>query len=63
MGPFLKNANGNHFLLVPVYPFSKWVEAHVVPSLHSWHRAEFLEDIMHRWGKPRFVRMAHGSEF
>ena len=54
---------GNCFLLVVVNPFSKWVEARPVPSLRSWCAAEFLEDIMHRWGKPRYVRTDHGSEF
>ena len=46
-GPFPKDADGNLFLLVAVDPFSKWVEARPVPSLHSWCAAEFLEDIMH----------------
>ena len=51
-GPFPKDADGNRFLLIAVDPFSKWLEARLVPSLHSWRAAEFLEDIMHRWGKP-----------
>ena len=54
-GPFPKDANRNQFLLIAVDPFSKWVEARPVPSLHSWQAAEFLEDIMHQWGKPRYV--------
>ena len=62
-GPFPKDADGNRFLLVAVDPFSKWVEAWPVPSLHSWRAVEFLEDIMHQWGKPRYVRTDHGSEF
>ena len=62
-GPFPKDSNRNQFLLVLVDPFSKWVEAHPVPLLHSWCAVEFLEDIMHRWGKPRCVRMDHGLEF
>ena len=41
------DSNGNHFLLVTVDPFSKLVEVRTVPSLYSWHAAEFLEDIMH----------------
>ena len=63
MGPFPKDRDSNCFLLVAVDPFSKWVEACAVPLLHSWRAAEFLEDIMHRWGKPRYQRMDHGSEF
>ena len=61
-GLFPKDADGNRFLLIMVDPFYKWVEARPVPSLHSWRAAEFLEDIMHRWGKPRYVRTDHGSE-
>ena len=62
-GPFPKDANGNRFLLVVVDPFSKWVEVRAVLSLHSWCVAEFLKDIMHWWGKPRYVWTDHGSEF
>ena len=62
-GPFPKDADANRFLLVAVDPFSKWVEARPVPSLHSWRAAEFLEDIMHRWGKLRYVQTDRGSEF
>ena len=62
-GPFPKDADGNRFLLIAVDPFPKWVEACPVPSLHSWWAAEFLEDIMHRWGKLRYVQTDHGLEF
>ena len=47
-GLFPKDGDGNQFLLVVVDPFSMWVEACAVPSLHSWCAAEFLEDIMHQ---------------
>ena len=62
-GLFPKDADGNRFLLVAFDPFSKWVEARPVPSLHSWRAAEFLEDIMHQWGKLRYVRTNHGLEY
>ena len=56
--------DGNRYLLVAVDPFSKWVEARAVPSLHSWRAAEFLyDDLVARWGKPRWVRTDNGSEF
>ena len=62
-GPFPQDGDGNRFLLVAVDPFSKWVEARAVPSLNSWRAADFLQEIMGRWGKPRYVRTDHGSEF
>ena len=63
-GPFPADADGNRYLLVAVDPFSKWVEAAAVPSLHSWRAAHFLyEQVMSRWGKPRYVRTDNGKEF
>ena len=45
-------------------PFSKWVEIYAIPSLHSWRAAEFLyEDLVARWGKPRYVQTDNGAEF
>ena len=43
-GPFPSDADGHRYLLVAVDPFSKWVEATPVPSLHSWRAADFLYD-------------------
>jgi len=34
-----------------------------VPSLHSWRTAEFLYDIIARWGKPKWVRTDNGAEY
>ena len=45
-------------------PFSKWVEVHAVPSLHSWRVADFLyDDLVARWGKPCYVWTDNGAEF
>ena len=45
-------------------PFSKWVEVRAMPSLHSWRAAEFLyNDLVARWGKPRYVWTNNGAEF
>ena len=63
-GPFPEDLDGNRYLLVAVDPFSKWVEAAAVPSLHSWRAADFLcERIVVCWGKPRYIRTDNGSEF
>ena len=63
-GPFPADEDGYRFVLIAVDPFSKWVELRPVVSLHSWRAAHFLyEDIVGRWGTPRFVRTDNGSEF
>ena len=63
-GPFPTDDEGNRYLIVAVDPFSKWVEATPVPSLHSWRAADFLyHRIVTHWGKPRFIRTDNGSEF
>ena len=52
------------YLLIAMDPFSKWVEIHAMPSLHSWRAAEFLYDnLVARWGKPHYVRTDNGAEF
>ena len=44
--------------------FSKWVEIHAVPSLHSWRAAEFLHnDLVAHWGKLHYIRTDNGAEF
>ena len=64
VGPFPWDEDGNHYLLVAMDPFSKWVEIHAVPSLHSWRAAEFLyDDLVACWGKLRYIRTDNGSEF
>ena len=63
-GPFPADDDGNRYLLVAVDPFSKWVEATPVPSLHSWRAADFLyQRIVTHWGKPRYIRTDNGAEF
>ena len=62
-GSFKEDEEGNRYLLVAIDPFSKWVEARPVPSLHSWRTAEFLYDICSRWGKPSYVRTNNGPEY
>ena len=64
MGPFPQDEDGNCYLLVTLDPFSKWVEIHAVPSLHSWRAAEFLyDDLVARWGKLRYIQTDNGTEF
>ena len=63
-GPFPQDEDRNCYLLIAIDPFSKWVEIHVMPSLHSWRAAEFLyDDLVARWGKLRYVQTDNGTEF
>ena len=64
VGPFPWDEDGNCYLLVAVDPFSKWVETHAMPLLHSWRAAEFLyDDLVAHWGKPCYVWTDNGTEF
>ena len=50
VGPFPWDEDGNNYLLVPTDPFSKWVEAHAVPLVHSWRATKFLyDDLVAYW--------------
>ena len=62
-GPFPLDADGNRYLIAAIDPFSKWVEAIAVPTLHSWRTAEFLYDLTVKWGKPLWVRTDNGVEY
>ena len=45
-------------------PFSKWVETHAMPLLHSWRAAQFLyDDLVAHWGKPCYVQTDNGTKF
>ena len=58
------NKDGNCYLLFTVDPFSKWVETHAMPLLHSWRAAEFLfDDLVALWGKPHYVQMDNSTNF
>ena len=64
VGPFPWDEDGNHYLLVAMDPFSKWVEIHAMPLLHSWRAAKFLyDDLVAHWGKPCYVWTDNGAEF
>ena len=64
VGPFPQDEDGNCYLLITMDPFSKWVEIHTVPSLHSWRAAEFLyNDLVAHWGKLHYIQTNNGAEF
>ena len=63
-GPFPQDEDGNCYLLVAMDLFSKWVETHAIPSLHSWRAAEFLyDDLVAHWGKPCYIQIDDSTNF
>ena len=64
VGPFPRDKDGNCHLLIFMDPFSKWVEIHAMPSLHSWRAAEFLYDnLVAHLGKSHYIRTDNGAKF
>ena len=56
--------DGNHYHLFTMDPFSKWVETHVMPLLHSWRAAKFLyDDLVAHWRKPRYIHIHNSTVF
>ena len=49
--------------MIAVDPFSKWVEAELLPTKQSWRTARALYTIVARWGKPHWVTTDNGQEF
>ena len=62
-GPFPRDVDGNQYLVVAVDPFSKWVEAKLLQSKHTWSTADFLWRLIARWGKPLWICSDNGTEF
>ena len=63
-GPFPKDEDGNQYLAVAVDCATKWVEATPLPSKHAFRTADwFYQDIVARWGKPKWIRTDNGSEW
>ena len=64
VGPFLQDKDGNHYLIVTMDPFYKWVETHSMPSLYSWCTFKFLyDDVVAFLDKPRYVWMDNNAKF
>ena len=62
-GPFPADEEGNKYLMLAVDPFSKWVEAYLLPDKYSWRTARALWELIGRWGKPQWVTTDNGREF
>ena len=59
-GPFPPDADGCRYIWLAVDPFSKWVEAELLPTKQSWRTARALYALVSRWGKPHWVTTDNG---
>ncbi len=63
-GPLPKTESGNKYILVAIDHYSKWCEARAVSDHGAKTTAKFLEDdLIYRYGVPRFVLTDNGSEW
>ncbi len=63
-GPFSETKLGNKYILVAIDHYSKWCEVRAVSDHGAKTAARFLEDdLICRYGVPRFVLTDNGSEW
>jgi hypothetical protein len=63
-GPLLETKSSNRYILVAIDHYSKWCEAKVVVDHGAKTAARFLEDdIVCRYGVPKFVLTDNGREW
>jgi hypothetical protein len=64
VGPLPETKSGNRYILVVIDHYSKWCEAKAVVDHGVKTAARFLEDDMIcRYGVPKFVRIDNGGEW
>ena len=63
MGP-LKAAQGGYTdIFIAIEMFTKWIEVKPVSTTSAAKAAEFIEEIMHRFGVPNQIIIDLGSSF
>lgn len=63
MGPFPKSKSGFAYVLVVQDLFTKWVECFPLRAANGKKICEALEEVVSRWGTPRFLLTDNGTEF
>jgi len=64
VGPLPKTKSGNMYILVAIDHYSKWCEAKAVVNHSAKTTSRFLEDdIICRYGVPRFILTDNGGEW
>ncbi len=63
-GPLPETKSGNKYILVAIDHYSKWCEAKAVVDHGAKTATKFLEDdLIYRYGVPRFVFIDNGGEW
>jgi len=63
-GPLLETKSGNKCILVVINHYFKWCEAKMVVDHGAKTVTKFLEDdIIYRYGVPKFVLIDNGGEW
>jgi transposase InsO family protein len=60
---FKKAPGGFDHLLVTIDKFTEWIEARPIVNPNSERAAEFIQDIIHRFGVPSRIITDNGSQF
>lgn len=63
MGPFPKSKSGFAYVLVVQDLFTKWVECFPLRAANGKKICEALEEVVSRWGTPKFLLTDNGTEF
>ncbi|GAB1869102.1 Gypsy retrotransposon integrase-like protein 1 [Camponotus japonicus] len=63
MGPFPKSKSGFTYILVVQDLFTKWVECFPLRAANGKKICEALEEVVSRWGTPKFLLTDNGTEF
>lgn len=63
MGPFPKSKAGFAYVLVVQDLFTKWVECFALRAANGRKICEALDEVVSRWGTPKFLLTDNGTEF
>lgn len=63
MGQFPKSKSGFAYILVVQDLFTKWIECFALRTANGKKICEALENVVSRWGTPKFFLTDNGTEF
>jgi hypothetical protein len=63
IGPFTMAPDGFTHVLVAIDKFTKWIEYKTIARLTPDRVADFISDILHRFGFPNIIITDLGSNF
>ena len=63
MGPLKTTQGGYNFIFVAIDKFTKWIEVKPVSATTAAKSAEFIQELMHRFGVPNRIITDLGTSF